>query len=237
MEQKIPRLQILDSVRGILVVLMVIYHFFFDLDFLLGIQFSFFESSFTELIANVVRFLFIFLVGVNSKIILINSANLNEYTSKQYKRFWVLLLSAVMVSIGSYMFVPDLFIYFGVLHLIAFSLLFIITISKLRNFMYFIVGNVLVFLLLPLEYNIFYVNEFNKPSLDFFPIAPWIFPAILGYYSFNSILLYLKKASKFRLMFLEFIGRKSLIIYLLHQPVLIIILKLVVWLRIVPINY
>jgi uncharacterized membrane protein len=237
MDKKISRLHILDSTRGICVLLMVFYHILFDLEFLYQISFSFTNTLIVEFIANIVRFVFIFLVGVNSRIIFLNSKSLDIYTKKQLKRFTVLLSSAILVSIATLIFASNLFIYFGVLHLVSYSIVFFIAITTFKRFTYFLLANLVLFLFLPLEYNFFYESSFNRASLDFFSVFPWILPAVFGYYSFDKLGKYYIKFNSIRLLFLEYLGKNSLVIYLLHQPIIIVLFKSIELLHKLQVGY
>ena len=69
-------------------------------------------------------------------------------------------------------------------------------------------------------------NNFN--TLDYFPLLPWFGVILLGIY-FGK-LLYPKGKRRFNInlenKYLSFLGRHSLIIYLLHQPILILVINL-----------
>ncbi|NIM47536.1 MAG: DUF1624 domain-containing protein, partial [Candidatus Aenigmarchaeota archaeon] len=71
----------------------------------------------------------------------------------------------------------------------------------------------------------------NYYTFDYFPILPWFGITLLGIYFGN--LLYKNGKRRFKIKdvsnvsivkFLTFLGRKSLIIYLVHQPLLVIFL-------------
>ena len=63
-------------------------------------------------------------------------------------------------------------------------------------------------------------------STDYFAIFPWIFLYLAGYYTQkiiknnNTVIKYLMN-DRFR--FITFLGRNSLIIYMVHQPVLYVV--------------
>ena len=59
-------------------------------------------------------------------------------------------------------------------------------------------------------------------SYDYFPIFPWIFLYIAGYYLFHifSRLRLMRLLHRPRIQPIEFIGRHTLIIYLVHQPLI-----------------
>lgn len=71
-------------------------------------------------------------------------------------------------------------------------------------------------------------------STDYFALLPWIFLYLCGYYSQRVFKNYSKIIEYFRhdtFSQVSFIGRKSLIIYMLHQPVLYLITIILIRVR------
>lgn len=75
------------------------------------------------------------------------------------------------------------------------------------------------------------ITPTHYPAVDFFPIFPWLGVVLLGVFLGN--LLYAGNVRRFplpswghRFPFsgLEFLGRHSLLIYMIHQPILLAIL-------------
>lgn len=68
-------------------------------------------------------------------------------------------------------------------------------------------------------------DTFHFSSADYFPIIPWIFLFLSGYYFWNLIKdsAFVKKTSKFGFAPINKIGRNTIWVYLIHQPVLIVI--------------
>jgi uncharacterized membrane protein len=70
----------------------------------------------------------------------------------------------------------------------------------------------------------------NFTSGDYYPLIPWIFAFLLG----TSLTKYItnnkmpKKFYSTRLRSFEFLGRNTLIIYLVHQPIFIAVLTLLI---------
>ena len=65
-------------------------------------------------------------------------------------------------------------------------------------------------------------------SSDYFPILPWFFLYLCGWFGNRIFLLHpaWQKAARLHIPFLTTIGRKSIWIYLLHQPVCYLIAML-----------
>lgn len=66
-------------------------------------------------------------------------------------------------------------------------------------------------------------------SSDFFPIIPWIFLFLSGYYFWTLIkdTNFVKKTSHINTPILNKIGRNTIWVYLIHQPVLIVITAII----------
>jgi uncharacterized membrane protein len=224
MVTKIERLPVLDLIRGFFVLFMVMFHLSFDLVYFGYMQSTIINSGFVDFFANLVRFGFIFLVGVSSRIIYLNSSSYNEYLLKQLKRFCILVTCALLISVTTY-FITDDYIYFGILHLISFTVLFLACLPSKRLLSAFIFINIALAILFE-QWKVIVGINIPIASLDFFAVYPWILAALIGYFSFQSLLPIFRKF-EFRSTWLEFIGKKSLTIYMLHQPIFIGVILLV----------
>jgi uncharacterized membrane protein len=76
-----------------------------------------------------------------------------------------------------------------------------------------------------------------KPSqfytVDYFPILPWFGVVLIGIFIGNTLYPFNKRRFKIKdisqlkfVKFFCFLGRKSLIIYFLHQPILLLLIHL-----------
>ena len=231
-EQK-KRIEIIDALRGFSVVLMVIHHFFYDLVYFLdvpGIEVP--EWLFSNPVFDVLHYifagLFIFLSGVSSR-----------FSRGNVRRGLITLAFAAGISAVTYLM--DVPIWFGVLHLLGFSMLFFGLTKKFWDiiprkvspvlFILFIVASSLAKsnVELSAKNSVFgtFLSILGWPqpgfhSDDYFPLLPWIFVFLLGAWAGHYIVE--RKLPK-RFYEAEFpvfpaIGRKSLLIYILHQPVL-----------------
>ncbi len=225
---RIPRLHSIDALRGLAVLFMILFHFMFSVDFFYGYQINLLDNRYFELLANIVRFIFLFLVGISTRIIYLNSVDMNILLKKQSVRIFYLSLSAFLVSLSTY-FITDLFIFWGVLHLVTFSLL-IFSLSFYRKYLVlFLLG----FSLLASKYDfalqILGFSPLKYSTLDFFPIFPWLVIVYFGYILFDYLLPFIKNIESVlpNLFFLTAIGKNSLIIYLVHQPIILALLLII----------
>lgn len=209
------RVPYLDILRAVAVIWMIIFHVTYDMrmfghnsiDFSTGFWFAF-----PRLIAGT----FLFCVGIAL-----------NYTHKEHvkipallKRLKKLGLSALAVSIGTYIAYPHQWVYFGTLHcILAGSLLGAFFVH--RRMLAGIVMTVILFLQYVAGFDIKWVSSvLMKPSMDFIPIYPWFWVILAG------ILLgpYLSRIKLLNTLpvpkFFDFLGRHSLSIYLIHQPLI-----------------
>ena len=157
------------------------------------------------------------------------------------------------ITLITCLFVPDIRIIFGVLTFIGFATLVMIPLDKLigrkasesRTASYIgLIGSFLLFLFayninkgtlafgikLPQQLFSGYVSTFfgfMKPgfySADYFSFIPWFFLYLCGYF-IHKIVIGKKtgKALSYRIPGVDFIGRHSLIIYIIHPIVLYVL--------------
>jgi len=111
----------LDALRGLAVVAMVAYHFAFDLAYFRVTAQNFYRDPFWLHSRTAILSSFLLVAGV--------SLVLAQGTPQGRARFWMhvgrVAGCALAVTVGSYIMFPRSFIWFGVLHAIAVSLLLI----------------------------------------------------------------------------------------------------------------
>ncbi len=207
------RSPLLDSLRGLAVVWMVIFHTAYDLRMFNFIQWDF-ANGFWYAFPRVIAFTFLFCVGASLNFTHTPRVNWSALGKRSLK----LGTCAAVVSISTYFIFPLQWIYFGTLHCIfAGSILGALVVNHRK----LAAGLLAVILVLQyvLGYDIKWVSSYiQKYSMDFIPIYPWFWAILLG------ILVgpYLTKVSgswaKSRP--LHFLGKNSLKIYILHQPII-----------------
>lgn len=198
---------------------MIIFHFFFDLDYLRILENDMY-AGFWLVLARLGQFLFLGLVGVS---VALSKRNFGG----QLKRGLWIFLYGILVSFVTWIFAGEDYVKFGVLHFIGVVVplvyffkarpkgALIVAIFSFILGKYFATIETQNWFLFPVG---IVRNDFS--SLDFFPIFPWISVVLFG------LILGEKKIwPKFRSsLFLIYLGRHSLIIYLIHQPILITLL-------------
>jgi len=230
-----PRIWEVDFLRGLSIILMVFYHLGYDLNELCGIKTLFgiaINMSSAGLLAAQSFFagVFIILSGISSTL-----------SHSNVRRALKLIGIAILVTAATYVFDPSSTIYFGILHCLGVSILIYgLTLERSKALVCGAAGLIVLGLsaavslmmknvsvpfdwLLPLG-----ITSNTYSSYDYFPLLPWFGVFLLGAALGKSV--YLAKRSlipkKLPETFLNAAGRHSLLIYVVHQPILIGILYL-----------
>lgn len=233
----------IDSLRGIAIVMMIAYHIFYDLRFFGNSPFNP-NSGILLVLGRLSALLFIFLVGVCLAISYSRVENKpeKEIIKKYLARGLKIFSCGLAITLITWLFLRDGFIIFGVLHFIGLSIILAYPFLKFKRLNLFL--GIIVFAVGLLLYN----QTFNFPWLlwlgfqpadlytfDYFPVFPWFGIVLIGLFFGGTF--YSKNRRKIKLpdfsgLFLarifSFLGRNSLLIYLIHQPVLIGLLYLLV---------
>jgi uncharacterized membrane protein len=240
---KVKRFWEVDSLRGIAIVMMVVFHLLFDLNYFGGFGVSL-HSGFWLFFGRATAMIFLFLVGVSLTLSYsrVKGKPEKEVWMKYLKRGVRIFIYGLVITLVTYLFFDQGVIVFGVLHLIGLA---IVLSRPFQN-----LGRVNILLGIAVIIIGLYVQGVmvNHPWLlwlglmpggfytfDYFPILPWFGVVLLG--MFSGKLLYpggkrgfrFPEASGFPVVrFLNYLGRHSLLIYFIHQPVLIALLYLLV---------
>ena len=224
----------LDALRGLAIVAMIAYHLCFDLRYF-GVTHWDFEHDLRWLTARtLILSSFLLIAGI--------SAVLAQRQASPF-RHWlrhvgIIAGAALLVSAGSWLMFPRSFIWFGVLHAIALSLLLARPLTG-RPVVAALVG-IAVIVAGSTYANAAFDNRMlgwigfmtAKPvTEDYVPLFPWTGVLLLGVAAGHALVRtrFAALAPLARLpAALRFLGRHSLIVYLLHQPLLLGLLWLAV---------
>lgn len=239
------RIYLLDELRGFAIFCMVFYHAFFTMayffNFNIGSQLFTFFTPLEPFFAG----LFILISGICS-----------NFSSSNLKRGLKLLIIAIAITLITYFFIPEALIVFGILHMLSISIILFGLTEKLLNKIPLIIGLILtaVLFLITMPVQNGYIGIVNHPifnipyswyrlnflfpfgifnsnfySSDYFPLFPWLFLFLFGSFLGRTA----KKQSlptfiyDSHVKFFSFLGKHSLIIYILHQPVIYFICWLI----------
>ena len=216
---KSSRDQALDLMRGIAIIMMILFHFIYDLNFFDYTNIPLSDFWLTDYWRYLIVFLFLNSVGISLVIAYGKSFSLNKFI----KRLALLGIAALLVSVGTYFSSPVDWVYFGILHLIwtgTLIAIFFIQLPKISLFIAALIFVFKVFLNLPdLSFLSVLLSDYLPlSSVDFYPLFPWIAFIFTGIYLGHNPIY--KKIFFMKLPLLQLIGQHSLIIYLLHQVIL-----------------
>jgi uncharacterized membrane protein len=221
------RIAAIDALRGIAILAMIAYHFAFDLRFF-GLTRSDFESDPFWLSARAaIVTSFLLLVGVS--LLLAHEAGVPG--ARFHRRVALIAACALAVTIGSYLVFPQRFIYFGILHCIAVSSLLARPLAA-RPRLALALGVAAIVAGLSLSHPFFDgratswlgFNTVKPPTEDFVPLFPWLGVVLVGI----GLGAWLARRAFAPLAAigrtpraLHWLGRHSLAVYMVHQPLLL----------------
>jgi uncharacterized membrane protein len=225
------RLAVLDLARGLAVVAMAIYHFSWDLSWFAYVDWPVAQGSGWRIFAASIAGSFLFLAGI--------SLDFAHHKGIRWQAFWrrlvVIVAAAAAVSAVTYFTFGDTFVRFGILHCIALSSLIALPFTRLPVFLAGLAA-ALVFSLPfwavspAFDGQVWLWTGLGTPgfaSVDYVPLAPWAGVTLAGVAVskiFRKFDLWQKVSgltfSRPPGRLTRFLGRHSLAVYLLHQPLL-----------------
>ncbi|WP_428623026.1 heparan-alpha-glucosaminide N-acetyltransferase [Sedimenticola sp.] len=230
-----PRLAIIDALRGVALLLMFAYHFCFDLNYYGFTHFDFNHDSFWLSARSVIVSLFLLLVGISLQ--LANAHGIRWHSV--WRRLLMLAAAAGGVTIASAMLFPNSYIFFGILHFIAVASLLGLAFLRYRWLALF-AGIGLLWLGLGFSDPLFNRPPFQwiglmtyKPiTEDYVPLLPWFGVVLLGIFVGSCLPTVGGKFASWQgtagaWPLLRLAGRHSLLLYLIHQPILLALLYLI----------
>ncbi len=220
------RLLALDLARTLALVCMVIFHFTFDLALFGYIDAGTMSQPFWYYFARMIAGSFLFLAGV--------SLWIAHGQGIHWSAFWIrlakLAAAALLVTLASIWLVPGGPIWFGILHAIAASSLLGLIALRLPWPVTLALATLIFaaawgprFPALDPIWLVWTGLAETRPMMgDYVPLIPWAAPALAGIAVAKALRLdQLRSSPPTRLTrALTFPGRHSLIIYLVHQPIL-----------------
>jgi uncharacterized membrane protein len=210
---------------------MILFHFFFDLNYF-NIYALGSDWKFWWLFPRTIAGTFILIVGI-SLTLSYNRAKKQKTGKNLYYKYLIrgmkIFSLGLLITLMTWIFLPKGTILFGILHFIGVSIIlsFLLVehpkLALLLSFTVLLAGIYLQNFTFDFPWLLwlgFAPSGFY--TFDYFPLLPWLGITLLGIFFGN--LFYL---SNFLLVkILCFLGRHSLIIYLIHQPIIIFLLHL-----------
>lgn len=227
-----PRYQLLDILRGVAILAMIVFHVAWDLYY-----FGYSPVDVTTEIGWVVfqkSILTSFLLLVGAGLVLAHGQGIRW--RKFWRRFGLIVVAALATTAGTYWMFPDYFVFFGVLHAIALFSLLGLAFLRLNPWLTAIIGAIVIGANFAYSNTAFSSRELgwigfwptSPPTSDVVPIFPWLGTVLLGIAAMKLILasplavkLSAVRSNEPVAKGLAWIGRWSLPIYVLHQPLII----------------
>jgi uncharacterized membrane protein len=233
----------IDALRGLAVCGMVIFHFLFDYSFFVSPGSVDVNTGILFWMGRATAVVFVALAGLSLTLHAHrkeSAANRMHEWRRFVQRGIIILSLGLIISLATFVFFPEYSIWFGVLHLLGVSFIFGIPFlhrkrAALVGGIIFSAGGILLStifkstlpfwpILLPVTFSTF----------DYFPLLPWFGVFLLGvaagHYFYPHGIPREKlgwKNGNIVVRTLSVLGKKSLLIYFIHQPVLIGLLLLI----------
>lgn len=246
MKQKDKRIYWIDNVRALALISMILYHGVWDLVYLFGMDWSWFDGAGAKIWQQSICWTFILLSGFCW-----------SFSKDPLKQGILVNLCGFLVTLVTILFDYESRVIFGVLNLIGTSALLMILFCPIFEKIPAAFGAAGTFLLFMLTYGINYgflgifsIELWELPcqmyqnlltaflgfprasfySTDYFSILPWSFLYFTGYFlhrMWKSASPHIFGPLNYRVPLLTWIGGHSLFIYLTHQPVIYGVLTLI----------
>lgn len=228
----------IDATRGIAILMMIVFHTVFDLSFFAIAPVNV-ATGFWRWFAMATASLFLLVVGISLVVSRARSSRTSDgftLTKKILIRGAGIFALGLLITFATWLYLREGFIIFGILHLIG--------VSVMLSVLFFRFGKYNIVLGLLVLAGGFFIGSVTGPiwllplgvmpasfsSVDYTPLLPWFGMVLIGM-GIGEI-LYSGGIRRFTplqvpdlfIWPLAFLGRYSLIIYLVHQPVIILLL-------------
>ena len=236
----------IDNIRAIAMISMIIFHGVWDLVYLFGMDWDWYRSDLAFVWQQSICWTFILLSGFCW-----------SFSKNPLKQGIMVSGGGFIVTIVTLLFSYDSRVIFGVLNLIGVCALLLIPLKKYFEKIPALTGCILMLILFGFTYGVndymlgffgvklielpeaLYKNLFTAVigfpdpwffSTDYFSLLPWMFLYFAGYFLYR---IWKEKGCLWKgclnkkMPILTWMGKHSLIIYMIHQPVIFGILKII----------
>ncbi|WP_051656619.1 heparan-alpha-glucosaminide N-acetyltransferase [Butyrivibrio sp. AE3004] len=239
------RLEIIDTIRGLTMISMILYHFCWDLKYINGMDMPWYGTFGSYLWQQSICWTFITISGFCM-----------HFARKPVRNGIIVFLCGIIITCVTEIFLPEAPVYFGVLTMLGSCMILIglamkMIPAKIDPFWGLFVS--IILFAMTKSINSGFINLFIKKlylpqilfgqggtdglqnsfltylgfmqkgfySSDYFSLMPWIFLFLAGYFLHDVLKSrFDSKIFHADIKPLSFLGRYSLLVYMLHQPVL-----------------
>lgn len=228
-------------IRGIAILMMILFHTVFDLSFF-GVSAIDVSTGFWKYFAFLTAALFLLVVGISltlSYARAVTSLSGYQLARKFLYRGAGIFLIGLLVTAGTWLYLKEGFIVFGILHLIGISVMISPLFFRFKMFnvilglFFIVIGFFLTTVTGPIWLLPLGIHPATFWSVDYEPVFPWTGIVLIGMglgeylYPAGVRKFMLPRIPAFFIRPLASLGRHSLIIYLVHQPIIILLLAVV----------
>lgn len=219
----------IDFLRGLAIILMVGYHILFDLGEFSGVKrFLGFSTDMSSVTWSAAQYFF-------AGLFVVLSGTSSTLSRSNVRRGLRLLAVSLAVSAATYVFDPSSAVYFGILQCLAISMLIYGAAFEKAGpvacgawgALVLVLGAALPVLKRALAVRFdwllpFGIHSPSFSSFDYFPLIPWLGVFLVGVALGKSAYAAKRSLLPWRLprTFVNAAGRHSLLIYIVHQPVI-----------------
>jgi uncharacterized membrane protein len=230
--EPLTRIRAIDALRGTAICMMIVYHAAFDLNWFHIISADFNHDGFWLSFRDLIVGSFLLLVGVS--LVLASRAGISP--RQFWRRIALVGTCAMLVTLGSYVTFPKTFITFGILHCIVVSSILGWPLVRFPRAalvigIVVIVGGVAIGLpLFDLPWLNWVGLMTHKPATeDYVPLLPWFGVVLvgisIGWWLLKRHMRDLRQTSRASPKWLTWLGRHSLLVYMIHQPIMVGLLR------------
>ena len=231
------RYSLIDAIRGLAVIQMIAYHLCYDIFEVFAVSEGWYLTAGAKIWERFICCTFILISGVSM-----------NFSKHPVRRGLILNLCGFAITAVTVFVMPGQAIWFGILNLLGCAMLFTAALKPFFEKLSPIAGmggSLLLFAVfygLPRRFTGFFnlrlitlpdalyqfkwlsftgLKSADFSSSDYFPLLPWVFLFFAGFFLWKTLEKY-RATEIFRpnIPVLGFVGRHSLPIYLLHQPIL-----------------
>jgi len=229
----------IDLFRGLAILLMIFGHLLWDLDYFGVVPMN---NIIYSSLQKTVPPMFFLIVGIGLIVSIkrkeLKKADENTYYKRLIVRGLKIFNLGMFLTIFSLIFIPERPVFFGVLHCIGLSVVLGAVFLKYRRYNFLFAVLIISLGVLFMQYSFENASALHlllgmhpaniwSYTVDYFPLFPWFGIALLGMvigdalYNGDKRRFRMPDLSKYRpAKMISWIGQHSLVIYLLHQPII-----------------